>query len=78
MVDADTAAEGGQGAVPGLVGDGAVAGPAEVGVGDEAGSETVGCRCSRYVAHIGRIIWLIPGRGAELIDDVGMGFVATA
>src|SRR6476620_3868092 len=41
VVDADVAAEGGQGAVPGLVGDGAVAGAAEVGVGDEAGAQAV-------------------------------------
>jgi len=40
-VDADVAAEGGEGPVAGLVGDDRVAGAAEVGVGDETGAEAV-------------------------------------
>ena len=38
-VDAYVAADGVQGAVPGLVGGGAIGGAAFVGVGDEAGAE---------------------------------------
>ena len=40
-VDADVTTQGGQGAVAGLVGDGAVGGAAEVGVGDEAGAQAM-------------------------------------
>lgn len=42
FVDAYVAADGGQGSVAGLVGDGAVGGSAEVGVGDESGAQAVG------------------------------------
>jgi hypothetical protein len=49
VVDADVAAEGGQGAVPGLVGDGPVGGAAQVGVGDDSPS-----RCARVNIIFGR------------------------
>lgn len=42
LLHADVSAEGGQRAVAGLVGDGAVGGAAQVGVRDEPGPETVG------------------------------------
>jgi len=51
LLDADVGAEGGQGAVAGLVGDGAVAGSAQVGVGDEPGAQAV--RAVRARVHTG-------------------------
>lgn len=50
LIDADVGAEGGEGSMAVLVGDGSVTGAAEVGVGDEPGTKAVSAVAGRVKA----------------------------
>lgn len=77
LLHAHVAAEGGQAAVAGLVGDGASAGAAQVGVGDEAGAQAVRAagRGVQAGAGDGLLHEAVDGLGVQV---TGAGLVALA